>query len=459
MLKRYRNWKLLLLIVDVAALFAAFHLAYWLRLGFVAADLLIPNSYLYLVATVVLFYFLDLYNPWSQYSDIQFQYRAVAGVLLAGALSSLIAYVVNDYSETVHFGRGVMVISYLVFLGPAFLSRLLVASRLNPARENVRLLVLASPDMARRFEDELQRRSEKWQRCYLLDRPAEKHARELKKDGVLAYSDGIANLKGLLKQDWTIVVVATDRLTQEQTAMLLDARLAGLRLFDLGDFYEHFFFKLPIFYLKDSWFLVSRGFLILEKNAGRRLKVWADRFLAILFLIPALPFLVIAGIAIVLESGRPIFFSQERTGENGKSFMVLKLRTMIKDAEKDGARWASKNDSRITRLGRVLRVTRLDELPQLINILRGDMSFIGPRPERPVFNEMLEKEIPFYNLRHVVRPGLTGWAQVMYPYGASVEDSAQKLEYDLYYIKNFSFLLDFLILLKTVKVVLFRRGR
>lgn len=459
MLKRYRNWKILLLLVDVVALFAAFHLAYWLRLGSIASVVFIPNSYLYLVATVVLFYFLDLYNPWSQYSDIQFHYRSVAGVFLAGALSSLIAYAVNDYSATVHFGRGVMAISFLVFLVPAFLSRLLVASLLDPQRQNVRLLVLASPEMAHRFEAELQRRTDNWHRCYLLDRAAEKQVREWKQGGILAYSNGLANLKAFLKEDWTTVVVATDRLTTEQTAMLLDARLAGLRLFDLGDFYEHFFFKLPIFYLKDSWFLLSRGFLLLEKNAGRRIKVWADRFLAILFLIPALPLLLIVGIAILIESGRPIFFSQERTGENGKSFMVLKLRTMVQDAEKDGARWASKNDSRITRLGRFLRLTRLDELPQLLNILRGDMSFIGPRPERPVFNEMLEKEIPFYNLRHVVRPGLTGWAQVMYPYGASVEDSAQKLEYDLYYIKNFSFLLDFLILLKTVKVVLFRRGR
>jgi lipopolysaccharide/colanic/teichoic acid biosynthesis glycosyltransferase len=235
--------------------------------------------------------------------------------------------------------------------------------------------------------------------------------------------------------------------------------MRGQVVYDLSDFYERFFSKVPLFYLRHSWFVLNRGFLILENPISRRLKTVMDKTLALLFLVPGIPLMGLAALLVFLESGGPVLFRQERTGFRQRTFMVLKIRTMVKDAEKDGAKWASAGDSRITRIGRFLRVTRLDELPQLFNILRGDMSFIGPRPERPVFDEMLEKEIPFYTLRHVIQPGLTGWAQVLYPYGASIEDAWQKFEYDLYYIKNYTPLLDISILIKTVRVVLFGRGR
>lgn len=460
MIGRYRSYRVVLLLLDVLGLFAAFHLAYWLRFGNPAAQFFITNSYVYLISTILLFYFMELYDPFSPYSEMPLYLRSLGGVVAAGALSSLLAYALNDYSAKVHFGRGVMAISFVLFLPWAFLCRWFVMRRLDPDRLNVQLLLLASPEMAQAFQKELERRRSPWSVTYLLDRSAEKAARALQaKQRTRAVSDGILQLDRFLSESFSAVVVATDRLASDQISKLLDARMNGLRLYDLSAFYERYFFKLPIFYVRDSWFLLNRGFLILENRIGRRIKLWMDKVLALLFLIPALPVLLVVAALIMIESGRPVFFTQERTGEGGRSFTVFKLRTMVKDAEKHGAQWAQANDMRITRLGKFLRATRLDELPQLLNILRGDMSFIGPRPERPVFNEMLEKEIPFYNLRHVVRPGLTGWAQVMYPYGASVEDSAQKLEYDLYYIKNFSFLLDFLILARTVKVVLFRRGR
>jgi lipopolysaccharide/colanic/teichoic acid biosynthesis glycosyltransferase len=164
-------------------------------------------------------------------------------------------------------------------------------------------------------------------------------------------------------------------------------------------------------------------------------------------------------LAILLESGRPIFYRQERVGQGGVPFMILKLRTMVQDAEKDGQpRWAGQNDARITPVGRFLRRTRIDELPQLINVLRGDMSFVGPRPERPFFVRHLLEDIPYYDVRHSVKPGVTGWSQVRYPYGASVEDSLAKLQYDLYYVKNHSLFLDLLILIDTVQVVLLGKG-
>ena len=176
-------------------------------------------------------------------------------------------------------------------------------------------------------------------------------------------------------------------------------------------------------------------------------------------LMASIPIAIIVSILIKIFDKGPIIYKQIRIGLNGQNFKIYKFRSMQINSENDGAKWTSINDNRITKIGKFLRLTRIDELPQLINVIRGDMSFIGPRPERPEFNEMLEQEIPYYQLRHLVRPGITGWAQVLYPYGASVDDAREKLKYDLYYIKNYSVLLDFSIILKTVRIVLFGRGR
>ena len=169
--------------------------------------------------------------------------------------------------------------------------------------------------------------------------------------------------------------------------------------------------------------------------------------------------MLISAVIIKLESRGPVIYSQERIGENNKPFKIFKFRSMRTDSEKDGPKWASEHDDRITKFGNIMRKTRIDELPQLYNVIVGQMSFVGPRPERQFFINTLEKEIPYYNLRHIVKPGLTGWAQVKYPYGASIEDSYRKLQYDLYYIKNYSLILDVLIILDTVKIVLFGKGR
>ncbi len=171
------------------------------------------------------------------------------------------------------------------------------------------------------------------------------------------------------------------------------------------------------------------------------------------------PLMLLAALAIKLDSPGSVFYTQIRTGLEGKPFRVYKFRSMYQDAEKRGAQWANERDPRITRVGRWLRLTRIDELPQILNILRGEMSLIGPRPERPEFDLKLRQEIPYYDLRYLVKPGITGWAQVMYPYGASVEDAYEKLAYDLYYIKNYSLWLDLAIVFKTIRVVLLGKGR
>ncbi len=184
-----------------------------------------------------------------------------------------------------------------------------------------------------------------------------------------------------------------------------------------------------------------------------------DVFVSSALLLLTLPIMMVTALLVFLESGTPIFYRQERVGEHGRNFNVLKFRSMRKDAEHDGVpQWAKKNDDRVTRVGRVIRKTRFDELPQIFNVLMGDMSFVGPRPERPHFVKELAKEVPYYQSRHTVKPGITGWAQIRYPYGATVDDAIQKLQYDLYYVKNRTLFLDLIILFQTAQVVLFGKG-
>jgi exopolysaccharide biosynthesis polyprenyl glycosylphosphotransferase len=190
----------------------------------------------------------------------------------------------------------------------------------------------------------------------------------------------------------------------------------------------------------------------------RVLKRGFDILVASLLLLAAAPFLLVVAVAIKLDSKGPLFYRQERTGLAGSTFHLWKFRSMRTDAEKDGAVWARANDDRVTRVGRFIRKTRIDEIPQVFNVLMGEMSFVGPRPERPIFVEQLKQQIPFYGLREAVKPGLTGWAQIRYPYGASVEDARNKLEFDLYYVKNGSLFLDVGIIFHTVRHVLLGRG-
>ena len=257
--------------------------------------------------------------------------------------------------------------------------------------------------------------------------------------------------------DEIIVAVREQRGGVLPLRALLECRLSGVQVTDLARFFERVHGRVPIESLKVSWLIYGNGF---RQNWLRSVvKRMFDIAVAAILLPTALPLMLIVACLISLESGAPIIYKQERVGCRGRRFTLLKFRSMAHDAEKDGnASWASVNDSRVTRIGRFMRRTRIDELPQLINVLKGEMSFVGPRPERPTFVAMLTEQIPFYAVRHSVKPGLTGWAQVRYTYGANVEESIKKLEYDLYYVKNHSLLLDLLVLLMTIRVVLLGQG-
>ena len=239
---------------------------------------------------------------------------------------------------------------------------------------------------------------------------------------------------------------------------LLEAKLRGTMVVDIRSFYEHVVQRLPLSQLTDEWLLQTEGFSLNTRGSLRRLKRALDMLISLLLLIPATPIMLLTALIVRLESPGPVIYKQDRVGLFEKEFTVYKFRSMRADAEKDGAVWASAGDARVTRFGRFIRKVRIDELPQIWNILKGDMSFIGPRPERMAFVQKLKETIPYYSLRHTIKPGLTGWAQVCYPYGASEEDARRKLEYDLYYIKNMSLLLDINIVFKTIGVVLFPKG-
>lgn len=257
-----------------------------------------------------------------------------------------------------------------------------------------------------------------------------------------------------------IVDFSEDLLKDSQLVdILLQYKLKGLQFYNYLEFYEMYENKLPISHLSSKWFLENSGFEIYYNNFNLRAKRLLDLIFAIIIGICTLPLMLLAAIIVKVESKGPIFFIQERIGEGNKKFNIVKFRSMTTDAEKDGPQWASKNDNRVTRWGKIMRATRIDELPQLWNVLKGEMSFVGPRPEREYFIKQLEKEIPYYNLRHTVKPGLTGWAQVMYPYGASIEDAYRKLQYDLYYIKHHDVIFDIKVLLKTITIVVFGKGR
>jgi sugar transferase (PEP-CTERM system associated) len=274
---------------------------------------------------------------------------------------------------------------------------------------------------------------------------------------VIGTLDNIESLSHRYRID-SVIVAMEDRRGRLPIDTLMRCRAEGMRVEEADVFYESFTGRVPVRHLRPSSFIFSLSFN--HSRLFRASKRAVDFLLALGVLVVALPLMALAGLLLWLESGWPVIYKQERVGQKGKSFVLHKLRTMRLNAEQEsGPVWAAaERDPRITPIGRILRKTRLDELPQLFNVLKGEMSFVGPRPERPIFVEQLKKAIPHYDARHAVRPGITGWAQTRFTYSSTVEESETKLQYDLYYVKNMSLYLDMLILIDTAKVALLGKG-
>lgn len=288
-----------------------------------------------------------------------------------------------------------------------------------------------------------------------LDEKGENIGKSLVNPGIIG---GMSELQQVVEHEKVdhVILSLAERRGCTPIRALLDLKFAGVRIEDAHSCHERLMGRIALDNLSPSWLILSAGF---RKSAFLlSLKRTIDILVSGLVLLLAWAIMLVIALAIRFETGNPIFFRQERVGLSGRPFNILKFRSMVQDAESDGPKWATEGDKRITHVGRILRKFRLDELPQFINVLKGEMSLVGPRPERPVFCTMLEDSIPFYGLRHTVRPGITGWAQIKYQYGASVDDAKRKLELDLFYIKHLSLALDFAVLFETVKVVLLGRG-
>lgn len=276
-------------------------------------------------------------------------------------------------------------------------------------------------------------------------------------DMVVSRDRSLVDTVGALNVDEIVVAIGDRRGGRMPLRELLDCRLSGVLVLDMSSHFERMLGQIRLDALRAGWLIFGGGF---RQGAARTLIKRIFDFLAAMFLLILFsPLMLLTAVLIVFEDGLPVLYRQERVGFNGRLFNVIKFRSMGRDAESDGQpRWAAKNDDRVTRVGRIIRKLRIDELPQLFSVLKGDMSMVGPRPERAYFVDQLTKEIPFYAVRHSVKPGVTGWAQVRYHYGSTVDDAAQKLQYDLYYVKNHTLLLDLVILFETVGVVVGGKG-
>ena len=375
--------------------------------------------------------------------------RAFGGTLIAGLLSYLISRMTSLGEMG---GRTIL----LITMCAAVLSSVIVAlvSRLikeDYFRRNV--LVYGSGVRAHSIAS-LRRRSDRrgFRLCGYIQPQDE--TLEVPAEGVVSQPNSLLQL-ALERDADEIVIAMDDRRRNFPVAELLECRLAGIEITDLVTFLERETGKVHLEVLNPSWLIFGEGFRrdALRRYSERTFDVIASSLLLLL----ALPLMLLTSLAIVLDGG-PVFYRQKRVGFRGSHFDVIKFRSMRVDAEKDGAVWAQAGDSRVTRVGAIIRKLRIDELPQLINVLKDDMSFVGPRPERPEFVAQLSEKIPYYSERHWVKPGITGWAQLCYPYGASERDAMEKLQYDLYYVKNHSLLFDFMVLAQTAEVVLLGKG-
>ena len=440
-------------------IFASVIFASWIILG---TELFPFDHWLWLKTLLIAFvcqtclYYNDLYDlkvtdSFPELGIRLFQALGAAAIFLAGI------YVI--FPETIiHEGIFIASVGFIIlFIVSWRLGYMLI---LNRDMFNQKIILLGSSELAQNIIGEI---SEKKDSGYTVsitvqEGPADADYTHEKNTAIIYKKDydGLCEMAEEMNIK-KIVVALTDRRGKFPTTELLKCRVNGIEVLEGTSFYEMLTGKLIVEQISPAWLIFSEGF---HKSGTRRfLKRSIDLILSLIMLILLLPVIILAAILIKIDSKGPVFFSQERIGGKRKTYKVHKFRSMIADAEKQsGPVWAKDDDDRITRVGNVIRKWRLDELPQLWNVLKGDMSFVGPRPERDFFVKQLEETIPYYGERFTVKPGITGWAQVSYGYGASVDDAVEKLNYDLFYIKNMSIFMELMIVLRTIKIVLFGKG-
>lgn len=395
---------------------------------------------------------LGLYQARLREGLLAYLLRVSASYLLSTVALALLFYIF----PALFLGRATLILSIVISLACISLVRMLVWVA-DPDIFKKRILVLGAGHNAKALS-ELKRRSDQIGFTVLGFIHVRGENDEVDPEKIIILDRSLKDYAVHNGVD-EIILAVDDRRKGLSIHDLLDCKMSGIDILDMVSFFERETGKIRLDQLTPSWFVFSDGF----QQSGFRdyTKRIFDVGVSLILLLFAWPIMLLTVVAISIESRfrEPVLYRQVRVGEDGRPFQVLKFRSMSIDAEGDGrARWAEKNDARITRVGGFIRKSRIDELPQIINVLKGDMSFVGPRPERPEFVAILSEKIPYFEERHRVKPGVTGWAQLCYPYGASENDAKEKLQYDLYYVKNHSLFLDFLIILQTAEVVLFGRG-
>jgi len=399
------------------------------------------------------FYLFDLYDFLVMHDRRELVLRLIQALGLAWIALALSFYTF----PSLMIGRGVSLIALPLALGLMVSWRVSIHWFLGHPDFGERILIVGSGNLAVEVAREVLNRPDAGYRIVgFVGNDAELLGKSLINPRVIGLTEQLDEIVKRENID-RIVVAMGERRGQLPTNKLLQLSLAGeVNIEEGASFYERVTNRVSLNMLRPSWLIfTSRGRQKKISGLARTAVHWLVALMGAIF---SLPIVIVTAILIRLESRGPIFYKQERVGKNGRPFTLMKFRSMRVDAEQDGPVWASKGDSRTTRVGRVIRKIRVDEIPQFWNILKGEMSFVGPRPERPHFVAQLAEEIPFYEQRHLIAPGLTGWAQIKYPYGASIEDARQKLQYDLFYIKNHSLLLDAIIMFETIKIILFGRG-
>lgn len=459
----YVSLPLLLLMLAEAALYlGAVYLAATVRFLDVHFQLqsatgatvwLLPRALLYSFVLIMVMTAFGLYGASMHRNDREYHVRFLASFPAGAVVMAIVFYAIPEIA----LGRGVMALSLSFSFLLSALARGVFFKTMGREAFKRRVLVLGTGSRAAGVESLLGKLGPRagfhlvgFVQC------GDEHS-GLDKHKLIGHCDALRALVDQHRVEEIVVGVRDRRNGSFPTSKLLECKLEGISIVDLPTFFERETGYVQLNTLSASWLIFAEGFV--KSSLDKVLKRAFDIFVSSLVLAVTFPTMLAAALAIWFETGRPLLYRQKRVGESGRVFEILKFRSMGVDAEKDGvARWAKANDDRVTKVGKVLRLTRVDELPQLFNVLRGDMSFVGPRPERPPFVNELSQKVPFYSSRHSVKPGITGWAQIRYPYGASVDDAVQKLQFDLYYVKNRSLFLDLVILFQTAQVVLFGKG-
>jgi sugar transferase (PEP-CTERM system associated) len=456
-----RTW--LLLAAEAGLLFGGMVVATLIRFGWQGAPFELVSRHGYYKAALVTvfclsaFYLYDLYDFVVMSDRRELVLRLVQALGLAWVALALVFYAVFYTVPGLMIGRGVSLIALPLTLGLMVGWRVAIHWLLGHPLVGERILIVGSGDAAREIARELLGRPDAGYRVVgFVDSRPDLLGQSIVNPRVVGLTSEMPEVVRRESVD-RIIVAMGERRGQFPVRQLLDLSLSGGVAIEEGaPFYERLTGRVHLEMMRPSWLIFSgRG---RQSRLGSVARTVTHRGVALVGAILSLPVALLAALAIKLESPGSVLYKQERVGRNGRTFTIMKFRSMRADAERDGPVWAQTADARVTRVGRFIRKTRIDEIPQFWNILRGEMNFVGPRPERPHFVRQLAEEIPFYEQRHLTRPGLTGWAQIKYPYGASVEDARQKLQYDLYYVKNQSLWLDAVIMFETIKTILFGRG-